>query len=675
MSNTEAGREPVQIVEIDQAICVNRFGVAPCTAALTSAVPNKCFNTRKTCQDTANYTINALTPLTLRFCKSQAVIPKSWGAIPCLLSVSTTPMQLNPGGASKNSGPLGARATVTIKMRDLPHADFKVDPYQSERYSGAAQFSWVGYNPKDRGMFWSKWIRRNPYYTNWFIRIREGYIEDDPASMVTRTYIIEDITDPSADGTVTIKAQDIFGLADNDKAQCPAASNGLLGVDLTATGYWLNMRVAAAEWTRRGGTDIYYYVGSVIPAEPDSITLNGVVSTQVAWGPGYNEWSWTDQDGLGHNTVYVKLTYDPDSKAAGWVMGLIPDTFALTDWVAGEYPALGGTIRIGDECLTFTAAAEGATLCTMSGVVRGTDGTTAEDHSIGDRAQLCYRVTATPCWQVAQTLLQTYAGVLATYIDAVAWALEYNTYLPSMTASALITEPTGVNQLLGELCQQYLFDIWWDERDQEIKFKALRSSTTAPYTLNDRQHIMKGWSTKVDMSQRVSEVWVFYKQKDPTKKLDDTKNYSAVHIIDDPSLELATKYSAPAIKQIFSRWLESDAQCIQLVFRYLARFQDGAKYLKIRVDAKDRSIWTGAIVETSLYSMVDAVGLPEAKRWQVISAEEVVPGEIVEYNLLNMSFAASRYLVWQDDPLAHVSTGKWADANGLVATIKGYSWR
>jgi hypothetical protein len=675
MSNTESGREPVTLVEIDQAICVNRFGVAPCAAALLPSVPHKCFNTMRTCADTANFDLDTI-PLTLRFCKSMQVVPRTWGAVPCLESVSTTPMQLNPGGASKNSGPLGARATVTIKMRDLPSADFRVDLYQSERYSGAAQFSGAGYNPLDRGSLWSKWIRRNPYYANWFIRIREGYIEDDPATMITRTYIIEDISEPDSKGSVTIKAQDIFGLADNDKAQCPAASNGLLSVDLTATGYTVNIRHVAAQWTKHGATTIYYYVGSILDPKPDFVLVNGVAYTEVAWGGVVGgQWAWTDQDGLGYNTVYIKLNdnADPDSKADGYVVASYTTSFPLTDWVAGEYPAGGGTIRIGDECMTFTAAAEGATLCVLSGIVRGTDGTTAETHSIGDRAQLCYRVTAVPCWEVAQELLQTYAGVPATYIDAVAWADEYNSYLPSMTATTLITEPTGVNQLLGELCQQYLFDIWWDERDQEIKFKALRSSTTAPYILNDKQNIMPGWTTKVDMGQRVSEVWVFYKQKDPTKKLDDTKNYSAVHIIDDPSLELAKKYGSPAIKMIFSRWLESDAQCIQLVFRYLARYQDGAKYIKFRLDAKDRSIWTGAIVETNMYSMVDAVGIPEGRRWQVISAEEVIPGEVVEYNCLNMSFAASRYLVWQVGGAGR--TGKWADASGLVAGIKGYSWK
>ena len=52
MSSPETpGREPRAIVELRQKRCVNRYGVAPCTA---SGGP-KCYNTYSTCQDLPNY--------------------------------------------------------------------------------------------------------------------------------------------------------------------------------------------------------------------------------------------------------------------------------------------------------------------------------------------------------------------------------------------------------------------------------------------------------------------------------------------------------------------------------------------------------------------------------------------------------------------------------------------
>jgi hypothetical protein len=53
MTKTTPGREIVQIVRIDQPSCSRTFGVSPCTASGTA--DTKCYNTRTTCQDLANY--------------------------------------------------------------------------------------------------------------------------------------------------------------------------------------------------------------------------------------------------------------------------------------------------------------------------------------------------------------------------------------------------------------------------------------------------------------------------------------------------------------------------------------------------------------------------------------------------------------------------------------------
>lgn len=49
------GRHPVQIVELDIDYCTLSYGTAPCVAALGTTGFDKCFNTRKTCQDPDNY--------------------------------------------------------------------------------------------------------------------------------------------------------------------------------------------------------------------------------------------------------------------------------------------------------------------------------------------------------------------------------------------------------------------------------------------------------------------------------------------------------------------------------------------------------------------------------------------------------------------------------------------
>ena len=65
MPGTEVtpGREPVQFVEIRQPRCSRTFGVAPCMA--TGTADQKCYNTRKSCRDPANFALGS--PLALVF--------------------------------------------------------------------------------------------------------------------------------------------------------------------------------------------------------------------------------------------------------------------------------------------------------------------------------------------------------------------------------------------------------------------------------------------------------------------------------------------------------------------------------------------------------------------------------------------------------------------------------
>ena len=151
MTDYPVGREPVQIVEILQPLCENVFGVSPCTA--TGTADTKCYNTRATCQDTANFALGM--PLSLYFTKGHA--PSDLLGLdyvfPSLVSVSTSPTRANLAGANIDAKGIGNRAVCTIRFKDFQHTDRIVDPYVSGR-------SW---NPldADRGSFWSRWLARN----------------------------------------------------------------------------------------------------------------------------------------------------------------------------------------------------------------------------------------------------------------------------------------------------------------------------------------------------------------------------------------------------------------------------------------------------------------------------------------------------------------------------------
>jgi len=192
-------------VEIDVPHCANVYGNSPCTASLTSSPPTgtiKCFNSRNTCQDIIHYVVDD--PITFRFAKPAAYLPKEIFAIPSLSNVQFTPAIVSLGKD------LGQRASVVVDFEDHPDDDSTpgIDPYLTERT----------YNPFQQGMFWGKFRARNPFIVGAALRLIFGYVGQSLAEMETRHYIIDSYEGPDPTGKFTIRASDVLKLGDADKA-------------------------------------------------------------------------------------------------------------------------------------------------------------------------------------------------------------------------------------------------------------------------------------------------------------------------------------------------------------------------------------------------------------------------------------------------------------------------
>jgi hypothetical protein len=578
------GRQPVTIVEIDQDFCSLVYGTSPCTAELGVTGAKKCFNTIKTCQDRANYD---KTTLTLRFCKPAVNIPASWQAIPSVASVSTSPTKLNIGGISDSSGPLGTRATITIKLTDHPYSDAKTDKYVDDR----------NYNPEKRGTFWTKFLARSPFYQNRPLRVREGYIDQDPGDMVTRHYIIDAIDGPDSSGSVTIRGIDILRLVDDRRTKAPRLTPGELTLAIN-----------------------------------DSVTSFDVENAELS-----------------------------------------------------DYPATG-TLRIDDEVMTYTGRTIDDGTITFTGVTRGTDSTVAAEHDIESSVQLCYRVTNEAAYTVALDLIQDFAGQVYDVVDVTEWNNEGAFWLPQFLVSALITEPTGINTLISELCQQAQFYIWWDEREQKVKLRANRPPTETPTLINEQKNILAGsQQIKVAPEERVSQVWVYYQLRTPVSDLNKEISYNRVRIRRDAEAESAEEFGDVKIRRIFSRWIKSDAVALNLATRILNKYRDNPRYLTVSLDAKDRDIWTADIVDVESRLITDDTGSIGARRFEVISAEEVKPGEIVKYVLQSADVLTGRFGFWTADDAPDYDTATeeqkltlafWANDSGLMPDGEsGYEWQ
>lgn len=316
----------------------------------------------------------------------------------------------------------------------------------------------------------------------------------------------------------------------------------------------------------------------------------------------------------------------------------VATTFTLLPAGIGnsEYPS-SGIAKMGSEIVTYTRSSDSVT------IVRAQHGTAASTHKAGDTFQQVKFYNNVRVDSIIQDLLQNFGNIDSSFIPFTDWQAEASLWLPGFTLTTYITEPTGVTTLVGELLQQCLCYIWWDELEQEIKFRTIRPplpSDNVKTLTADSNIVSNSLSQSREPSQRISQVWVYYNQVDPTKDVTDTTNYGIIKIAANLALESATEYGESVIQQIFSRWFVTGnaGQVTTLGGRLLAQYGNNPLYVNFSLDAKDRDLKTGDTVRLTHPNIVDDTGAPKQTLLQVISANESQAGHRIDYKCLIYAF-------------------------------------
>jgi hypothetical protein len=286
-----------------------------------------------------------------------------------------------------------------------------------------------------------------------------------------------------------------------------------------------------------------------------------------------------------------------------------------------DYPVIG-YVKINNEVIEYTQRYETTSgNIYFEGLTRGLAGTTAAAHGQNDRVQRVIHYNAEPFHEILYDLLVVWGGIPERYIDLVDWTSEKTTYRPDYNFTAWITEPTKIDDLLGEVCLQSVSNLWWDERVQEIIMRPVRPEPT-PVVLTEDDAIVAGsFTIEEKPEERASQTHVYYSQRTPIANITEKANYSRVSVFIDVLKQI--QYGGePQIRELFCRFISTQAIANTLAQTYLDRFSDVRKEISFDLSAKDATnIWTGSVVAIRHYLDVDFTGAPRDGEWLITSAE------------------------------------------------------
>lgn len=292
-----------------------------------------------------------------------------------------------------------------------------------------------------------------------------------------------------------------------------------------------------------------------------------------------------------------------------------------------------GYVRISDELMKFTRVGDVFT------VEREAYNTEAKKQDIDSTVQLCAMFTQLPVQDIIYSLLVDYAKISAAYINKPDWDTERNAHLEGVF-SALITEPVGVNTLIGELTEQGQAFIWWDEVAQLVRFRALvPPGSDLPTYTDQNQFLADSLSANIDVNGRVSRFMVYFDLVNPAKKLDDPTNYRQRHLGADLQSESEVEYGTAKTKMIYSRWFNSGSlgRVQALTNAQLTRYRDPPRLFDFALDAAE-NLATGDYLQISTRLMQKPDGSNDTVPMQVTEIQESKAGSIVKYKASELIF-------------------------------------
>lgn len=686
----EMGRRPVSFAEVGCRKCLNTYGVAPCTAAIGVTGLNKCFNTLWTCQDIANYndTVTRINDanITNWNALSATVTDEGDGEYEITIAPSTfAQIYVDPTvSAVTHNASMEARlvsgsvAAANLELNELAPLETWIDvPFHAMNGSwrsfqnngtpddtdGRLRFAVTsgagGVVFRVRKVQLTATAHRVPFIEGagsnvpglnlLLFRFSSERIDNIQAASDLPTFpVLRNFTtaptrlDPGRSlgirGSVKVSLQD-FPWGDvgtdpyvGDRSYDPEDQGSFFGKFIARLQYFENLTLKLYTGYLDENGD--YQSENFIKREYLTFRFAGPsVDGQVVI-EGKDPLKATDN-----------LRSQVPLPSEGYIDADINDSATVLQLAAGQaadYSTADPWVRIDDEVMEITNVNVGldqltVTRATLPSFYPGP--MAASSHDRFATVQQCELFEDLRVDDLVYELLTAWANIDSTLIDSDDWDIIATAWFSSYIFSALITEPTGVGELLNEICKHNVL-IWWDERAQKIMFDALKpySDLGTIFVDDDSNVIRDSVSTSKDPRARISRSWVYYGQRNPVDTDQRLNRYASVQAVVDLDAEDEDQYGTVQLFEVRSRWLTAEKQAVALDIagRTLAEYRDTKSVIKIAMDPKDDDVWTGAQIQLQSRYFQDEFGASPYKPFLILQAVEKVQRggkTIIEYTM------------------------------------------
>lgn len=315
------------------------------------------------------------------------------------------------------------------------------------------------------------------------------------------------------------------------------------------------------------------------------------------------------------NTGYLQAAITDSDTAAT----LVPAGVGDDEYAASGYLCIGG-----NEIVSFTRSGDSLT------IARGALGTTAQAHNAQDRVQTVLRYSGDDAADIVNDLLLNYTDLASGNLPVADWQEETAAFLLNVY-TATIAEPTGVATLLAELVQQAGLVLWWDAEAQQVRLRVLRAIPAEVELIDADVYLAGSLEVREQPNKRLSQIWTYYGQVDPTKPLSELDNYRSIEVTVD--LEAQADYGSPAVKAINSRWIPALGRSIatRLNDILLGRFRDPPRQVQFALLRHgDYDVNLGDTRRVAGWSIQDETGASDEIPVQVTSLSERDSDKLVE---------------------------------------------